>query len=123
MLNVVFFRTEAGNEPVLDWLRALAFDDRRILGEDLRTVQLGWPLGMPLCRSLGSGLYEVRSHITGGQIARLVFFQSGQTLIVVEGFIKRTQTTPKHVLDLARKRRSTYERNLAAQSDGNGPKS
>jgi phage-related protein len=121
VLNVIFFRTEAGKEPVLDWLRAFAIEDRRILGEDLRTVQLGWPLGMPLCRPLGAGLYEVRSHLTGGQIARLVFFQSEQNLIVVEGFIKRTPTTPKQVLDLARKRRGAYERNLAAQSSG--PKS
>jgi len=109
MLSVVFFRTAAGNEPVLDWLRNLAVDDRRILGEDLRTVQIGWPIGMPLCRSLGAGLYEVRSDITDKRIARLIFFQSGDGIVIVEGFIKKTQATPKDVLDLARKRKSEYE--------------
>ena len=74
MLGVRFFRTDAGNEPVLDWLRGLDADDRRVIGEDLRTVQVGWPLGMPLCRPLGDGLYEVRSNITGNRITRLVFF-------------------------------------------------
>ena len=58
MLGVYFFRTSAGNEPVLEWLRELSADDRRIIGEDLRTVQGGWPLGMPLCRSLGDGLMK-----------------------------------------------------------------
>jgi len=110
MLGVYFFRTDAGNEPVLDWLRALDAGDRRVIGEDLRTVQIGWPLGMPLCRSLGDGLYEVRSNITGNRITRLVFFQHGSDLIIVEGFIKKSRTTPDDVLKLAKRRRSDFLR-------------
>jgi phage-related protein len=110
-IGVVFFRTEGGNEPVLDWLRDLGPVDRKTIGEDLRTVQLGWPIGMPVCRPLGDGLYEVRSNITDKRIARLLFFQHGQSLVVVEGFIKKTQATPKEVLDSARRRKSEYERN------------
>lgn len=111
MLNVIFFKTEGGNEPVLDWLRDLDAEDRQIIGGDLRTVQIGWPLGMPLCRPLKDGLYEVRSDITDKRIARLIFFQHGQDLVIVEGFIKKTQTTPKETLKSAKKRKSEYERN------------
>lgn len=110
MLGVYFFRTDGGNEPVLDWLRELNADDRRLVGEDLRTVQIGWPLGMPLCRSLGDGLYEVRSSITGNRITRLVFFQHGSRLVVVEGFIKKSRTTPADILKLAKRRRSEFLR-------------
>ena len=113
MLGVYFFRTDGGNEPVLDWLRALDVGDRRIIGEDLRTVQIGWPLGMPLCRSLGEGLYEVRSSITGNRITRLVFFQHGERLVIVEGFIKKSRATPDEVLKLARRRRSDFLRHEA----------
>jgi phage-related protein len=113
VLGVFFFRTDAGNEPVLDWLRALAADDGRIIGEDLRMVQIGWPLGMTLCRSLGDGLYEVRSSITGNRITRLVFFQHGDDLIVVEGFIKKSKATPDDVLKLAKRRRSDFLRHEA----------
>jgi phage-related protein len=113
MLGVYFFRTDAGNEPVLDWLRGLDAEDRRIVGEDLRTVQIGWPLGMPLCRSLGDGLYEVRSTITGNRITRLIFFQNGADLIIVEGFIKKSRTTPDDVLKLAKRRRSDFLRHEA----------
>jgi phage-related protein len=111
MLSVAFFRTEGGNEPVLDWLRNLDSDDRRIIGEDLRTVQIGWPLGMPLCRPLGDGLFEVRSTLGGNRITRLVFFQHEATLVIVEGFIKKSKATPDDVLKLSRKRKSEYERN------------
>ncbi|MCW1839772.1 type II toxin-antitoxin system RelE/ParE family toxin [Prosthecomicrobium hirschii] len=113
-LEVVFFKTEAGNEPVLEWLRSLDLDDRRIIGADLRTVQIGWPLGMPLCRKLGDGLYEVRSNLTDKKISRLVFFQSGTTIVIVEGFIKKTQATPNEVLKLSKKRKSEYERSEEA---------
>jgi len=111
MLSIVFFRTEAGNEPVLDWLRGLEPEDRRIIGEDLRTVQIGWPLGMPLCRPLGGGLYEVRSTLAGNRITRFVFFQHEATLVIVEGFIKKSKATPDEVLKLSRKRKNEYERN------------
>jgi phage-related protein len=111
MLNVIFFKTKAGHEPVLEWLREQDVENRKLIGADLRTVQIGWPLGMPLVRHLGDGIYEVRTDIRDG-IARVLVFQNQQNLIVVEGFIKKSQKTPKTQLDNAKKRKSEYERNL-----------
>lgn len=60
-----FFRTEAGTEPVRSWLRAMVQDDRRMIGEDIKAVEFGWPVGMPTCKPLGSGLHEVRTNLPG----------------------------------------------------------
>ncbi len=124
MLTVVFFKTTGGNEPVLAWLKNLGVNDRKIIGRDLRTVQFGWPIGMPLCRTLGQGLYEIRSNITDRRIARLLFFQHEQNLVIVEGFIKKTQGTPAEVLKTAKRRRSEYERNAdGLEKTGENPSS
>jgi phage-related protein len=103
-IQAVFYRTTGGTEPVLDWLRSLPAEDRRIIGTDLATVQFGWPIGMPLCRPLGNGLWEVRSTLPSRRIARLLFFVEGGRVGVVHGFIKKTQKTSADDLDLARKR-------------------
>ena len=103
-IPVVFYRTSGGTEPVIDWLRSLPAEDRRAIGTDLATVQFGWPIGMPLCRSLGGGLWEVRSALPSRRIARLVFFAHEGRIGVVHGFIKKTQKTPAADLDLARRR-------------------
>jgi len=103
-IPVFFYRTEGGIEPVLDWLRSLPPEDRRVIGADLSTVQFGWPIGMPLCRSLGTGLWEIRSCLPSHRIARLLFFADEGRLGVVHGFIKKTQKTPPDDLALARKR-------------------
>jgi phage-related protein len=103
-IPVVFYRTLGGAEPVLDWLRNLPADDRRAIGTDLATVQFGWPLGMPLCRPLGAGLWEVRSALPSRRIARLLFFVGEGRIGVVHGFIKKTQKTPADDLQLARRR-------------------
>lgn len=103
-IPVVFYRTSGGAEPVLDWLRNLPLDDRRVIGTDLATVQFGWPIGMPLCRPLGQGLWEVRSTLSSRRIARLMFFVEEGRIGVVHGFIKKTQKTPQDDLDLARRR-------------------
>ena len=103
-IPVVFYRTAGGSEPVLDWLRRLPAEDRRIIGTDLATVQCGWPIGMPLCRPLGSGLWEVRSSLPSRRIARVLFFIEDDRIGVVHGFIKKTQKTPADDLDLARRR-------------------
>jgi phage-related protein len=99
-----FYRMAAGAEPVLDWLRSLPPEDRRVIGTDLATVQFGWPIGMPLCRPLGGGLWEVRSTLPGRRIARLLFFADGGRIGVVHGFIKKTQKTPTEDLGLAVRR-------------------
>jgi phage-related protein len=111
MFSVAFFKTSAGNEPVLDWIRSLSRQDRAILGADLRTIQLGFPIGMPLCRPLKGGLFESRSSLSGKQEARLIFFQDGKLLIVVCGFIKKTRATPQSELEIARKRKAEYNKN------------
>ena len=103
-IPVVFYRTSGGVEPVLEWLRSLPPDDRRAIGTDLATVQVGWPLGMPLCRSLGAGLWEVRSALPSRRIARLLFFVGEGRIGVVHGFIKKTRVTPARELQLARRR-------------------
>lgn len=79
ILLVVFFRTKAGNEPVREWLKSLKREDRKSIGEDIKTAQFGWPLGMPLIRKLEPGLWEVRSHINQG-IARMIFTVEGQRM-------------------------------------------
>jgi phage-related protein len=99
-----FYRTTGGTEPVLDWLRGLPPEDRRAIGTDLATVQFGWPIGMPLCRPLGGGLWEVRSTLPSRRIARLLFFVDAGRIGVVHGFIKKTQKTPEGDLEIARKR-------------------
>ena len=103
-IPVFFYRTANGMEPVLDWLRGLPPEDRRAIGTDLSTVQFGWPIGMPLCRSLSGGLWEVRSSLPSRRIARVLFFVDEGRIGVVHGFIKKTQRTPPDDLALARKR-------------------
>ena len=104
MLTVIFYKSNAGRIPVLEWLRGLAPQDRRDIGLDLLRVQENWPIGMPLCKSLGQGLWEVRSNLQGGRIARLMFCTKGSDVYVLHGFFKTTQKTPQSDLDLARKR-------------------
>ena len=106
ILPAVFYRTTAGAEPVRSWLKALSNVDKRIIGQDVATVEFGWPIGMPTCRSLTSrrGLWEVRSSLTGNRIARVLFFVYKGRMILLHGFIKKTQQTPNADLDLAAKR-------------------
>jgi phage-related protein len=103
-IPVVFYRTARGGEPIREWLRSLPIEDRRKIGRDLALVQYGWPVGMPLCRSLGSGLWEVRSTLPSRRIARMLFFVREGRIGVVNGFIKKTQRTPPDDLALARQR-------------------
>jgi phage-related protein len=103
ILRVVFYRTTSGREPVRDWLRALDRESRRVIGGDIKTVQYGWPLGMPLVRNLDGGLWEVRSRLRDG-IARVIFFAERDVMVLVHGFSKKSQKTPKKELELARRR-------------------
>jgi phage-related protein len=106
--SVVFYQTRAGAETVRDWLKGLDDDDRRAIGQDLMRVQYRWPIGMPLCRALGDGLWEVRSDLSSNRIARVFFcFTEGQ-LVALHGIIKKTQKTPAADLDLARKRKREF---------------
>ncbi|MGO8766506.1 MAG: type II toxin-antitoxin system RelE/ParE family toxin [Limisphaerales bacterium] len=103
ILSVSFFQTETGREPVREWLKSLPRDERKIIGEDLKTVQFGWPLGMPLVRKLDAGLWEVRSRLAG-QIARVFFTANAGRMILLHAFIKKSQKTPVDDLALAKTR-------------------
>jgi phage-related protein len=103
-LPVRFYRTGAGREPVLEWLRSLDREDRRVIGLDLMRVQFGWPVGMPLVRNLKEGLWEVRSTLPSRRIARLLLCFHENQLVVLHGFIKKTRKTPVDDLDLAKQR-------------------
>ena len=116
ILPAMFYQNAAGSEPVRQWLTGLSRDDRRIVGQDIATVEFGWPVGMPLCRSLTSrrGLWEVRSSVTSGRIARVMFFTHRKQMVLLHGFIKKTQRTSNDDLDLAMKRKAEVERGSKA---------
>jgi phage-related protein len=103
ILSVAFFRTETGREPVREWLKSLPREERRIIGEDIKTVQFGWPLGMPLVRKLAVGLWEVRSHLPG-RITRVLFTTGEGRMVLLHGFIKKSRKTPAEDLELAKNR-------------------
>lgn len=109
VLNVFFYRTESGNEPVREWLKELPRDDKRQIGEDIKTAQLGWPLGMPLIRKIESDLWEVRTTLQDG-ISRVLFTVDGSHMILLHGFIKKSQKTPQNELKTALTRLANYKR-------------
>ena len=106
---VVFYRTAAGREVVRDWLRGLDERDRNVIGQDLMRVQYRWPIGMPLCRAMGDGLWEVRSDLPGNRIARVLFVVRQDEILVVHGFLKKSRKTPDDDLALAHKRKREFE--------------
>ena len=109
--SVVFFKTESGNEPVREWLKNLTPNDRKIIGEDIKTVQFSWPLGMPLIKKIESGLWEVRSRLTN-KISRVIFTVAGDRIFLLHGFIKKSQKLLREDLDIARQRLNDIKRSL-----------
>lgn len=109
VLDVRFFRTDAGAELVREWLKGLPAIDRKTIGEDIKTVQFGWPLGMPLVGHLGGDIWEVRIRLDN-RIARVLFALDGQAMVLLHGFIKKQQVTPKPDLDLAKDRLKQLKR-------------
>ncbi|MBX3289010.1 MAG: type II toxin-antitoxin system RelE/ParE family toxin [Acidobacteria bacterium] len=104
VLTVKFFCTDSGREPVRDWLKNdLSPEDRRIIGIDIKTAQFGWPIGMPVVRKIATNLWEVRSRIRDG-IARTFFTVVDSEMILLHGFVKKSQKTPKEELLVARTR-------------------
>lgn len=108
-IPATFYQTEAGNEPVRDWLKALEQEERFLIGTDIKTVEFGWPVGMPTCRPMGSGLFEVRTHLPSNRIARVLFCIYKDRMVLLHGFIKKTQKTPKQDLDLTLERKRKLE--------------
>jgi len=92
-IEVRFYRSPSGTEPVREWLLSLSRADRLAIGTDIKTVEFGWPVGLPVCRGLGNGLWEVRSSLRG-RIARMLFCVANDTMWLLHGFIKKQQKTP-----------------------------
>ena len=109
-IPLVFFRTSAGNEPVRERLKELPVEERRAVGQDLERVQHRWPVGMPLARPLGKGLWEVRTNLASNRIARVIFCFHDEELVALTGFIKKTRKTPQDELDVALSRKKELER-------------
>jgi phage-related protein len=110
-IHAYFFRTAAGGEPVREWLKALRpVEDCKRIGFDISSVEFGWPVGMPTCRPLQDGLYEVRTNLTNGRIARVLFYIDVQSrMVLLHGFIKKTQKTPDEDMELARKNKRIHQ--------------
>ncbi len=107
---LIFFRTDAGGEPVREWLRGLTEEERQAIGKDLLRAQWRWPVGMPLCRPLGQGLWEVRTDLPANRTARVLLCLYRGHLVALHGWIKKTRTTPAADLAVARKRKKELER-------------
>jgi len=115
-LQVRFFRTPSGNEPVKDWLHDLGKEDRKTIGVDIATCQNGWPIGLPVCKPFGKGLCEVRSNLQQNRISRVFFFVSKGLMFLLHAFLKTTKTTPKPELDLAKQRMAEQIRRIERDS-------
>jgi phage-related protein len=103
-IALVFWRSAAGREPVREWLNELPREDKRTIGRDIAKVQYGWPVGLPLCRPLSAGLWEVRASLPSKREARIFFGFHDGMLIAVHAMIKKTQKTRTEDLALARQR-------------------
>ncbi|MEH1905268.1 MAG: type II toxin-antitoxin system RelE/ParE family toxin [Nostoc sp.] len=104
-----FYQNENGTEPVRDWLKDLDKEDRKLIGADIKTVEIGWPIGMPTCRPMGKGLFKVRTNLPQGRKARVLFCIYDEKMILLNGFIKKTQKTPQRELELALERKQKVE--------------
>lgn len=101
----LFYTTSTGNKPVREWLLSLDKEDRKIVGDDIKAVEYGWPIGMPVCRKLvGTKLYEVRNNISSQRVARVIFVIMDEYMILLNGFIKKDQKTPKNEIDISLQR-------------------
>jgi len=109
-IPLTFFRTAAGSEPVREWLKGLPEAERQAVGRDLLRAQWRWPVGMPLCRPMGAGLWEIRSDLPTKRTARVLLCVYREHLVALDGFIKKTRATPDEDLALARKRRKELMR-------------
>ena len=110
-ITVIFFKNDRGREPVREWLLGdISPNARKIIGEDIKTVEMGWPIGMPTCRPMGRGLYEVRSKLAGGNAARVLFTIHGNHMVLLHGFIKKGRKTPTNDLRTAKRRLAKFKR-------------
>ncbi|BBK29689.1 phage-related protein [Stella humosa] len=111
-LQAAFYTTDTGRRPVREWLMELEPEDRKAIGEDIATLEFCWPVGMPKCAPMKGikGLYEIRSNISSGRIARVFFVLVGSRMVLLHGFVKKTQKTPDKELKLAATRMKEVQR-------------
>jgi phage-related protein len=110
-LRVVFYQTGTGHAPVREWLKSLPKEERKVIGADILAVQYAWPVGKPLVDNLGEGVWEIRSRLAN-RIARTLFAVVDEEIVLIHGFIKKQQQTPRQELALAKKRKREYLQNL-----------
>jgi phage-related protein len=108
-IPLVFYRLPSGREPVREFLKSLPIPDRKAAGDDILAAQWKFPVGMPLCRAMGNGLYEIRTSLPSGRIARTFIMYHRGRLVALHAFIKKTQKTPETELKLAQKRKQEIE--------------
>ena len=108
-IPLIFARTEAGSEPMREWLKGLPEAERQAIGKDLLRAQWRWPVGMPLCRPLGNGVWKIRTNLPTKRTARVLLCLYREHLVALHGFIKKTRATPDEDLALARKRKKELE--------------
>ena len=108
-ISAVFYKNDRGEMPVRDWLMELSPDDRKAIGEDIKTVEFGWPIGMPIARPLKNGLYEVRSTLGNGSQARVIFTIYKDKMVLLHGFIKKRQATPLNDMRTAKRRMAKFQ--------------
>lgn len=104
-----FYQSSNGTEPVRDWLLSFSKRDRKVLGEDIATVEYGWPIGMPTCRPLETGLWEIRSSLPSKREARIIFCVTKERIVLLHAFIKKTQKTPPGEIKIAKARKKEIE--------------
>jgi len=109
VINAIFYAASSGRMPVREWLMTLDKQDRIEIGGDIANVEYNWPVGPPKCKPLEGGVFEVRSNIASGRIARVLFFIQSSEMYLIHGFIKKSQKIPKRDLDLAKKRKKEME--------------
>lgn len=102
-IPVVFFRLDSGREPVREWLKGLVRENRKSIGEDIKTLQFGWPVGMPLARKMADDLWDLWSHLLSG-IPRIFFTVYSQKIVLLHGFIKKAKKTPAREMAIAKRR-------------------
>lgn len=110
-ISVFFFKNDKGKTPVRDWILGFSPKDKKIIGEDIKTVEFGWPVGMPVVRPFGNKLFEVRSDLSDGSDSRILFTIYEGHMVLLHGFIKKTQKTPPRELRLAKNRMKKFFQN------------
>lgn len=108
VVAAAFYQTPAGDEPVRAWLKSRQFDneDRKVIGADIQVVEYERPKisERGLVKGLGAGLWEIRSALPSRRIVRVLFGIAEGRMVILHGFIKKTQKTPAADIQLARDR-------------------